>query len=226
MSAGRGTRIAGGIALAILILVVLAAIYALTLGPHHSSNLQAEAADGTMPHEIASASSGLDRVDVVPGEAWQVQPLVQQIPVPLLRDLPRPPLPNDPRVALGLHAGVLVTSPDGGLEVRLTVLPTGTDAERVAEQLFSEYEPSASEGAAGADGASSSGDAAVLTETLASGAVIHHVSDDEMLAGSIDVAGATVQFESRLTGDADDGARTLDDYRPVLSALLESVSAN
>ena len=210
MSGGRARRIAGRIALTLLILLVLATIYAFTFAPGHVSNLQAETADGVSAHRIASASSGEASASVTPEAQWQVQPLVQQLQVPLLRDLPRPPLPNDPRIVLDLHSGILVTSPDAAFEVGFRVLPDGTDAARMAEEAHAELR-----------GSDDTAGPPLREEALASGATIRHFSVGDELHGTVDLGGVVIEVQAT----AASGERALDDYRPALSMLVETLSA-
>ena len=226
-------RVLGGFGIGLAILVVIAAVYAFTFAPGHASNLRAESADGASSHHLTSAHDANFEVSVTPEAQWRVQPLVQKWQVPLLKDLPKPPLPNDPRLVWGQHTGLLITSPDGAFAVELRAEPDAAEANAELEGL-----------AAGTE---------LLHETLASGAEVRHFSTDDAVHGVVELGDIAVPFTATLQssgsgsgsgsgdGSADNGGNTggsgedrnraaqadytLADFRPALSALLESLAS-
>lgn len=205
--------------LALVLLLFAAAIYAVTFAPGHVSNLRAVTADGETAVPIVSASSGLPDATAVPEPGWTVQPLVVEFQVPVLRDLPTPVLPRDPRLLLGVEKGAEVRSPDGVLRVELAV--TEASLDDCLDELDGVSGPGGSGGAGGVGGVGGSGSEAegsVLRERLASGAELHHVDTEDGVRGVLDLGDARVI----VTATADEVG--IGDYRGGLSALLESVA--
>lgn len=163
---------------AVLGTLASAALLTALLLPGLRTAVTAESADGSTAYEIGgSGSTGVDAT-VTPAAGWEVR---------------HPPA-----------GGLLVTSPDRVLSVRLLPAPG-----------------EASTGQAGTDGAAiraqGPGDSGPRTETLASGLVLTYV-------GRADGIDATMRLGSGAVLISVDVARgRLDDYRPALSALLESV---
>ncbi|WP_449283013.1 hypothetical protein [Leucobacter sp.] len=200
---GRARRWVTAVVLALLLLVVAAVAYAVTLGPEQYAKLQAETADGASPVEIGAAAT------VVPERDWVVQPLVRD----LFEWPPLPPL-KDWSVLLDEQTGVLLLSPDQGLRVELDVLQGSSDRAALA-WLREESRVISSDGAVDGD----QGEPVLRTETLASGLGVRHVDGPERIAAVVDTGAGL------LTVRADAGSEPIDSYRPAISALLESLGA-
>ncbi|WP_449278468.1 hypothetical protein [Leucobacter sp. GX24907] len=201
------------LALIIVLLLAAATVYAVTFAPGHFSNAHVETADGEESLPLASTSSGLPEVHVVPERGWTVRPLVVDLQVPVLRDLPEPPLPRDPRLLLGVEEGVTVGSPDGVLRIALRV------SEESLEDALTDLEDETGE--------------ITLREQLASGAELHHVDTNDGVRGVLDLGDARVivtatataagTVRGTATATNTDTNTNIEDYRASLSALLESV---
>lgn len=192
----KGRKWIATLVVVLLVAVVAAVTYLVTLAPEHFVRAQAERVTGNTTVSIGEPQEAT----VTPGAEWSVRPVVQ----PLFAGLD---LFTDPRVLLGDSPGVHVESPNGELAVELTPLGDG-DAD-----IFFEVET--------ADGAH------VITETLASGVQLRYANTgDGSGAGATGMVAVlstpTSALVARVTLD-DDAAHTLDEYRPDLSALFESV---
>lgn len=202
---GRARRWVTAVVLTLLLLVVAAVAYAVTLGPEQYARLQAETSDGASPVAVGETAT------VTPERDWVVQPLVRD----LFEWPPLPPL-KDWSVLLDEQTGVLLLSPDQRLRVELDVLQGSS--ERAALAWLREESRGIDPGGAGGS-SDAGGTAPVRTETLASGFGLRHVDGPERLAAVIDTD------DGVLTLRADAGGESIDPYRPAISALLESISA-
>lgn len=220
------------VVLTVLVLLVAIAAYAVTFAPEHYARAQAVSADGTTAAEVGGG------LQLVPAEGWVVQPLVREI----VEWPPLPPL-HDWSVLLGESSGVLVLSPDQRLQVEVDVLNPGT--ERAAGAWLREAgagsDATSGEGTDAGGGAGSGKDAgsgggeyaAVRSETLASGLVVQHVEAAGVVAAVVDTGSGWITLRAeaeggagaRAVGGADADGQPLERYRPALSALLESISA-
>ena len=136
---------------AIVVGLLAAVTYLLTLAPDHYAASQAERLNG----DTTVTVSGVARV--VPGEGWIARPRVTDL-------VAWPPLPavRDWRVLTGADTGVQLQSPDHGLRVELFADAAQASGESVTAWL----------GDAGGD---------VLEETLASGARLRHVDGEQTI---------------------------------------------
>jgi hypothetical protein len=199
---GRARRWVTAVVLTLLLLVVAAIAYAVTFGPEQYAKLQAETTDGARPVEVG------DAVTVLPERDWVAQPLVRD----LFEWPPLPPL-KDWSVLFDEQSGVLLLSPDQRLRVELDVLQGSSERAALAWLREESRAISSSEAAEGNESPS------VRTETLASGFGLRHVDGQERIAAVVDTGAGM------LTLRADAGGDPIDPYRPVISALLESVGA-
>lgn len=203
--------------LAVLVLLVAAAAYAVTFAPEQYASAQAVSADGEAASEVGGG------VQLVPAKGWVVQPLVREI----VEWPPLPPL-HDWSVLLGESNGLLLLSPDHGIRVEVEVLSPGSEraARAWLRESVSKSDASGGRGADARDGADSggeavpgdgaetgdaadagsgvrsgdSGDAAVRSETLASGFEVQHLDSDGVIAAVVETGSGWVTLRAEAFG--------------------------
>lgn len=192
----KGRKWIATLIIVLLIALMAAATYLVTFAPEHFVRAQAERASGS-----SAVSIGVPQeATVTPAAEWCVRPVVE----PLFSGLA---LFKNPTVLLEDSSGVHVESPNGELAIEFTPLGGGD-----ADALFE---------AETADGAR------IVTETLDSGVQLRYATtaedDDTQPAGMLAVfETSTGVLVARVVLDGD-SVYSLDDYRPDLSALFESV---
>lgn len=189
----------------VIVLCVLVAVvaYAVTFAPDHYATWRAERLS---KGDTVAVSDG---VTVTPGAGWVAQPRVTN----LVEWPPLPPL-RDWAVLTGAETGVNIVSPDHGLSIELSVRQ---DSEQRVDAWLGDIERAD-------DSETATGH--VRIETLASGAELQHIDDVGELRAVVTLGETQVQVLARTAEpeSAEASSPTIDDYRPALSVLLESLT--